>query len=162
MDGPRSWPPDRPEQPPLPGRGKLAWQLLWVTTAFLAIALVAAEIAAFGTAKISEDEELSAIAFVLAVFISNYWCVFLLIFFQRTDAQNLKWRVWTAWLGITAPIIWYLIYPGRGDFDREGWVFIVFFMLLGPVLLSPIATLIGALAGDLLLRLYRARRIAHP
>lgn len=160
MDGPRSWPPDRPEQPSLPGRGKLAWRLLWVTTVFLAVALVAAEIADVGAAKISEDVELSAIALVLGIFISNYWCVFLLIFFQRTDVQNLKWRVWTAWLGITAPIIWYLIY-GRGS-DSEGWVLVVFFMLLGPVLLSPIATLIGALAGGLLLRLYRARRIAHP
>ena len=160
MDEPRSWPPDRPDRPPLPGRGKLAWRLLWVTTAFLAVALVAAEIAAFGAAKISEDEELPAIAFVLAVFISNYWCIFLLIyFFQRTDLQNLKWRVWTAWLGITAPIIWYLIYYGRGlDPEAAGMLLITF---LGPILLSPVATLIGALAGDLLLRLYRARRIAH-
>lgn len=158
MDAPRSWPPDRSERPPLlPGSGKLAWRVLWVTTAFLAVVIVTAQIAS-GVILTTENisEELSTLAFILGILIPNYWCAFALIFFSRTDVQNRNWRVWSAWMCITGPIIWYWVDIGRGA-DPTGWGLAVF-LLLGPTLLSPIGTIIGALAGGLLFRFYMSAK----
>jgi uncharacterized membrane protein len=63
-----------------------------------------------------------------------------------------------AWLCITVPLVWYLVSAEviKG-FDPGGWGGALWIVLGFPISVSPIATIIGAIVGDLLFRLYRKR-----
>jgi hypothetical protein len=140
---------DEPTTPALPGRGKLAWRVLWVTVAFYVVAVPLAEgiSSGFRRDELQAIVELETIAFGIVVFLLNYFCLFGLIYlyvpFDEDDAFR-NWRVWMAWLFITGFIIWYLV---------RGWDLLVL-VVAGPIFLSPIAMSIGAVIGELLPRLY--------
>jgi hypothetical protein len=108
----RSWPPWR-ERLPLPGRGKLAWRVIWVTIAFYAVAVPASESIRSGV-----KPDVRTMAFAIGVFLLNYLYLFVLIYgyvpYNNDDVLRGNWRAWTAWLFITGFIVWYLVRYGMG------------------------------------------------
>ena len=144
---------------------KLAWRVLWRTIAFYIVAFAALGI---GGQLSLAMVNLRANALGFIVIILEYWPIFLLIYYPRwrsssrgqqnltgKDATQHSWRVWGAWFGVTALIIWSVI-----EWHSD-WAFAVFlyFFIGGPLWLPPIATIIGALVGDLLLRSRRVREL---
>jgi hypothetical protein len=146
----------RPEE--YRGSGTLAWRVLWVTSAFWIVAVAATP----GIWRTANSEGFSAgFSFALGFFlvvVVPYWSIFVLISLPHKDLQSCSWRVWGAWLCITVPLVWYLVSAEviKG-FDPGGWGGALWIVLGFPISVSPIATIIGAIVGDLLFRLYRKR-----
>ena len=145
------------------GLGKLAWRVIWVTIGFYAVAIVALSIQGSDLAVVSLHADTPGLTiFLLTMILLAYWPIFLLIWwtsvfkssqrdFTLEDARRHKWRVWGAWVVITASITW-----SAAEWPDD-WPFVVFWYVIqvGPVWLPPIGAVIGAIASDLLFRLYR-------
>jgi hypothetical protein len=88
-------------------------------------------------------------------FVLSYWAVFLLAAISDANEPAHSWRVWGAWLLITFPFaVGYLSWLFGNVFAGNALAIIGIKLIW----LSPIVTLVGAVAGYLLWRLYQRLR----
>jgi hypothetical protein len=160
---------------------KFFWHVLWVTVAFHAAAFSLLAISGWKAvwAPPSPGTELVDFLVTLVMVLVPYWPVFILAAISREGVPIHRWHVWGAWGGVTVPFgLFYLatmlwghvtvpfvfvwLATKLGADHGAGFTFasLVTILTFG----SLIAALIGALAGNLLLRLFRtpARKSARP
>ena len=138
----------------------LFWRVILTTVLFHGVAGLVTEI----TSVRRNLDDLVWGPLLVALLIVPYWAVLFLAWVQesgsilplidQTKRREIQhWRVWGGWLVTTAPfaLLWLTIASGE---DRgAGSAFAGIYVLLTG--LSPVAAFVGAVAGDLLCRLYQ-------
>ena len=128
-----------------------ALRIIPITVAFHAIGLIVLGITEpLVRAEGLHLRDVGYLLFAVGFSVLPYWAVFVLAGFSDVNKPARSWRVWSAWLLITYPLADLYLMEFFGDLDADAGL-----VPLVLTFLSPVFTLVGAIAGYLLWLLYR-------
>jgi hypothetical protein len=133
---------------------RYALRIILITAAFHASGLIIVEITEpMVRAKGLHLRDVGYLLFAVGLCVLPYWAVFVLAGFSDKNKSARSWRVWGAWLLVTYPFagLYLMMFFG----DRTDAASGAGYAVIALTFLSPVFTLVGAVAGYLFWLLYR-------